>query len=124
MSDQEAHDFKHFSPQISLLICLEQPQIKFDELLLEEFIGDIRILDDTFEIAHNIVLLVSNHAIKNESKFFLHFVIDDSLCHCFRIDVLKSKSFFVKFKGLYNLYIFIPYDWLDCIVRLMVDYFR
>lgn len=123
MPNQEAHNLKHFRSQVSLLVGFEQSQIKFDELLFEEFIGHIRILDDTLEISHHIVLLVSNHTIKNQTKFFFHFVVDDSLSHCFRVDVLKSKSFFVKFKRLYNLNIFVADDRLNSIVRLVVDYF-
>ena len=52
-----------------MFVVSEKLEIEWNKVALEEVIGDIRVLNDAFEVAQNIVLLLSLHAIQYFFEF-------------------------------------------------------
>lgn len=79
-------------------------------------------MNNALEIPQNVSFLLSAHSLQNSFELAFIFPINDSFCKDFRLDVLKTECSFIERTTLNDFYILIADDWLDCVVRLMLDY--
>lgn len=120
MPDQKPHNLKHLRPEFRLLVIFNNLHIVFDEILLEQIVGDIRILYNTLEVSDNIFLMLAEHSIQYLFKFIIHVTVYYSLSEDIGLDVGETEAVSFEVYGLDYLDVFVADDGLNCAVGLVV----